>query len=97
MDSIELKIHKGKGAFVIEEEGERLAEMIFHMEGNNLVAEHTEVLSAKLAGQGAGRKLLAEMVRYARENKFQVIPYCPFVHAQFRRRKEEYADIWKGD
>jgi hypothetical protein len=47
-------------------------------------------------GKGLGKKLLEEMVNYARKNKLKVIALCPYVFAQFRRHPEEYADIWKN-
>lgn len=85
----------GHGAFVIEDNNERLAEMVISISGNKMTVYHTEV-SDKLAGQGIGKKLLAEMVVYARTHTLQVIPLCPFVKAQFERHPEQYADIWNS-
>jgi len=94
MNDIELKLNENRrGAFVIEDTGERLAEMEISIAGDNLMVYHTEV-SDKLKGQGVGSKLLERMVDYARANKLKVIPLCPFVHAQFKRYPEKYADIW---
>ena len=94
MNDIELKLNKnGRGAFVIEDTGERLAEMEISIAGDNLTVYHTEV-SDKLKGQGVGSKLLERMVDYARANKLKIIPLCPFVHAQFKKYPEKYADIW---
>lgn len=94
MNTITLKLNdQGRGAFVIEEADERLAEMAVGISGNNLIVYHTEV-SEKLKGQGIGTKLLDEMVNYARNNNLKVVPLCPFVHAQFKRHTEKYADIW---
>ena len=94
MNDIELKLNEqGRGAFVIEDAGERLAEMEISIAGDNLTVYHTEV-SDKLKGQGVGTKLLERMVGYARQNKLKVIPLCPFVHAQFKRHPEKYTDIW---
>ena len=94
MTGIELRLSEnGRGAFVIEEAGEQLAEMAISIAGDNLTVYHTEV-SDKLKGQGIGSQLLERMVNYARDNKLKVIPLCPFVHAQFKRHPEKYADIW---
>lgn len=94
MNAIELKLeNNGKGAFVIEEGGERIAEMAIGISGNNLTVFHTEV-SDKLKGQGVAGKLLSTMVEYARSNKLMVIALCPYVHAQFQRHPEQYNDIW---
>src|SRR5690349_16703244 len=94
MNDIELKLNElGRGAFVIEDGRDRLAEMAISIADGNLTVYHTEV-SEKLKGQGIGSKLLERMVAYDRENHLKVIPLCPFVHAQFKRHPEKYADIW---
>lgn len=52
MKEIELKLEEnGKGAFVIEEGNERIAEMVIGISGNNLTVYHTEV-SERLKGGG---------------------------------------------
>ena len=96
MDGIELKLEGGKGAFVIEKDGARIAEMAIGIAGNNLTVYHTEV-SDELKGQGIASKLLATMVAYAREHQLKVIPLCPYVLAQFKRHPDQYTDIWKQD
>ena len=94
MNEIKLKLEPtGKGAFVIEDTNERVAEMVIGISGSNLTVYHTEV-SERLKGQGVATNLLATMVEYARANKLKVIALCPYVHAQFKRHPEQYADIW---
>jgi hypothetical protein len=94
MHNIELKnFDNGRAAFVLEEGAERLAEMEFAIQGDNLTVYHTQV-SEKLQGQGVAGELLSTMVDYARKNNKKVIPLCPYVHAQFKRHPEQYADIW---
>jgi predicted GNAT family acetyltransferase len=94
MHEIKLKLEaNGKGAFVIDDNNERVAEMAIGIAGGNLTVYHTEV-SEKLKGQGIATKLLETMVEYARANKLKVIALCPYVHAQFKRQPEQYADIW---
>lgn len=94
MNDIELRLDdNGRGAFVIEDGGARVAEMAISVSGENLTVYHTEV-SDKLQGQGIATRLLEKMTAYARENRLKVIPLCPYVHAQFKRRPEQYADIW---
>lgn len=94
MNEIELKLdNNGKGAFVIEEGGERIAEMAIGISGDNLTVYHTEV-SDKLKGQGVAGALLSTMVSYARSSKLKVIALCPYVLAQFKRHAEQYDDIW---
>ena len=94
MDDIQLKLNEsGRGAFVIEKEGERLAEMEIGIQNGNLTVFHTEVADL-LKGQGIASKLLSTMVSYARENNLKVTPLCPYVQAQFKRHPDQYQDIW---
>lgn len=97
MNEIELKLNtNGRGAFVIEDNNERIAEMEIAIAGGNLTVYHTEV-SEKLQGQGIAGKLLSTMVAYAREHQLKVIPLCPYVLAQFKRHPDQYNDIWNQD
>ncbi len=94
MDQIQLKLEdNGQGAFVIEGDGERLAEMVIAIDKQNLTVYHTEV-SEKLKGQGVASKLLSTMVDYARKHQLKVIALCPYVSAQFKRHPELYQDVW---
>lgn len=97
MEDVKLKLNeKGHGAFVIMEGDDQLGEMVVSVSGRKLTVYHTEV-SPKAEGKGLAKKLLVSMVDYARQNGLQVIPLCPYVHAQFKRHPEEYADVWKTD
>lgn len=87
---------KDENTFVIEENGERIAEMAVGISGKEMSVYHTEV-AEKLEGQGIGKKLIDAMTEYARTNGLKVIPLCPYVHAQFKKHSQEYADIWKKD
>jgi predicted GNAT family acetyltransferase len=94
MNEIQLRLDdNGQGTFVIEDDGEVVAEMEFTINKSDLVARHTEV-SEKLKGQGVGAKLLATMVQYARDHQLKVVPLCPFVNLQFRRHPERYDNVW---
>jgi len=85
---------KDEDAFVIEENGQRIAEMAVGILGNEMTVYHTEV-AARFEGQGIAKKLFDAMVDHARKNKLQVIVLCPYVLKQFRRNPEQYQDIWK--
>ena len=87
---------KGKGAFNVFEDNEQLGEMVVRVTDKHLTVYHTEV-SDKAEGKGFAKLLLASMVEYARKQHLQVIPLCPFVHAQFKRHPEAYADLWRSD
>ncbi len=75
-----------KGSFFIEENGKRLAEMVYVMAGpQKMIIEHTEV-DESLKGKGAGAKLLEALVEFVREKEIKVIPLCPFAKATFNKR-----------
>lgn len=94
MDDVKLKLdEKDNGHFYILDGEEQVAEMEISISGNDLTVYHTEVLP-KAEGKGLAKKMLATMVDHARKNALKVIPLCPYVHAQFKRHPEEYADVW---
>lgn len=82
-----------RGSFFIEQEGRQIAELDFEVKDNLLNAYHTGV-RPELEGQGIAGRLFDEMVNYSREKGYQVIPSCPYILAKFRRRPDEYSDIW---
>ena len=86
--------HGSKGAFVIEQDHERLAEMTYTKAGDQLIIiDHTEV-SEKLKGQGIGKQLVAKAVAYAREKGLKILPLCPFANAVFEKTPE-YQDVMR--
>jgi predicted GNAT family acetyltransferase len=97
MDKIEFELNeKGRGAFYIMDGEDRIAEMFLSISGKDMSVYHTEVV-AKAEGKGLAKHILNEMVAYARKNNLKVIALCPYVHAQFTRHSDEYADVWKKD
>ena len=97
MDEVKLNLNeKGHGAFIITNDEEQLGEMVISINDKNLTVYHTEV-SPKAEGKGFAKKILNAMVDYARKNELKVIPLCPYVHAQFMRHPNDYADIWRKD
>ena len=96
MDDVTLQLNeKNHGAFIIKEGEEQIGEMVVSVSGGHLTVYHTEVAPAA-DGKGLAKKMLQEMVDYARRNGLKVIPLCPYVHAQFRRHPDEYADLWQA-
>ncbi len=85
--------HESKGAFVIEEGNERLAELTYSKAGDKLIIiDHTDV-SDKLRGQGAGKQLVMKAVEYARASNIKIIPLCPFARSVFDKTPE-ISDVW---
>lgn len=77
-----------KGAFCMEDNGKRLAEMVYVMAGDTkMIVDHTEV-DDSLRGQGVGKKLQAELVAYVREKGIKVVPLCPFAKVTFEKTPE---------
>jgi predicted GNAT family acetyltransferase len=77
-----------RGAFYIEEEGKRLAEMTFTLPGpGKMIIDHTEVSDA-LRGKNVGYQLFDTAIAYARENELKIIPLCPFTASVFKKRPE---------
>jgi len=96
MEKIELKMTaKGRGFFVFKEDEESLGEMEIAISEKQIIVFHTEVVP-KAEGKGIGKKLLNEMVVYARNNHLKVVVLCPYVLAQFKQHPEQYSDIWKN-
>jgi uncharacterized protein len=80
--------HGSKGAFIVKENNERLAEMTYSKAGDKLIIiDHTEVSDA-LRGKGAGKQLVSAAVEYARKNKIKILPLCPFAKSVFERVSE---------
>jgi len=96
MQDVHLKVNdKGRGHFYIGDEDKRIAEMEIQINKDNITAFHTEVVKEE-EGKGLAKKLLDHMVNYARTHKLKVVPLCPYVYAQFKRHRSEYADLWDG-
>lgn len=95
MADIKLELNAKKhGAFNLYEEGDKIGEMVIAITDSLLTVYHTEV-DSKAEGKGYAKLLLERMVTYARENNLKVLALCPYVHAQFKRHPDEYADIWQ--
>ena len=94
MSDVKLELNeKGQGNFYMLDGDEKIAFLEISTSGDIIIAAHTEVLP-KAEGKGLAKQLLAELVRYAREHSLKVMPLCPYVHAQFKRQPEQFADIW---
>ena len=92
MEEIKLEMNQhGDGAFYLLADNTIVAKMLVGIIDKTLYAYHTE---AMIEGKGYAKKLLEAMVAYVREHHLKVTPYCPYVHAQFKRHPELYTDIW---
>jgi uncharacterized protein len=80
-----------KGAFVIEKDGKRLAEMTYTVAGSRVIIDHTTV-DDSLRGSGAGGQLVQAAVEWARANGRKLMPLCPFAKSVFDKNPE-YRDV----
>ena len=89
---IQRQEHGAKGAFFIEENGERLAEMTYVKAGETkIIIDHTEV-GVSLKGEGIGKDLVKAGVDFARQNNLKIVPLCSFAKAEFEKHAE-FADV----
>jgi predicted GNAT family acetyltransferase len=94
MDAAEIQHQRAghKGAFVIERDGKRLAEMTYTTAGaTRIIIDHTDVDDA-LRGTGASRKLVEAAVLWARAENKKILPLCPFAKSVFDKTPA-YADV----
>lgn len=80
------------GLFFIEQEGKKVAKMIYTWAGDDrIIIEHTEVDDA-LKGKGAGKELVAKSVEFAREKGIKIVPVCSFAKSIFDK-VTDYQDV----
>ena len=88
MMEIQRDEHGKKGAFYIEKDGEWIAEMTYQKTGDReITIDHTEV-EESMRDEGVGERLVAEGVRFARENNLRVVATCPFVRKTINKTPE---------
>lgn len=90
---VEWEQNGSHGAFFVQRNGERLAEMTYSAtpDGKRVIIDHTEV-SQLLKGQGVGKKLVDAAVLWARAEQVKVLPLCPFAKSVFDKTPE-YRDV----
>ena len=80
------------GEFVIQENGNRMAEMDYTNAGESkIIIAHTFVEDS-FRGEHIGKDLVAEGIKFARENNLKIIPLCPFAKAEFDKNPD-YSDV----
>jgi len=80
----------GGGAFVIQREDIRLAEMTYTRAGERLI-----IIDHQLRGLGVARKLLDALVAWARSSGTRVMATCPYAKAQFDK-DPSIGDVYDG-
>ncbi len=82
-----------RGEVEIYADGKKAGLMEIDVKNNVLTVYHTEVDPA-YEGKGFARVLLNQLVSYAREQHIKIVPLCPYVLMQFKRRPDDYKDVW---
>jgi predicted GNAT family acetyltransferase len=77
--------------FVIERDGREVAHMKYARHGQRVDILHTEV-DRSLRGEGAGAKLVAAAVDWARREHLHIVPLCPFANAVMAKTPD-YSDV----
>jgi predicted GNAT family acetyltransferase len=93
-DDIHQETKGTKGAFYIERDGKRLAEMTYSIAGTSAIIDHTTVDDA-LRGTGAGKRLVEAAVAWARKDGLKILPLCPFAKSVFDKTPE-FADVQRS-
>ena len=80
----ELEIRRGDGAFYVEQDGKRVAEMTFsrNREAGIAIIDHTQA-DVSLRGKGVPKKMVAAAVAWARAEKIKLLPLCPYAQHVF--------------
>ncbi|KFC20603.1 GNAT family N-acetyltransferase [Chryseobacterium sp. FH1] len=93
METTKVVLGNARGEIQLFSDGNKAGKMDISIIKDRLTVYHTEV-DDEYAGNGFAKLLLEKLVSYARENDLKIVPLCPYVHAQFKRSPEEYADVW---
>ena len=91
--SIEKQVAGTSGRYVGRIDGvDGEAELLFTIRGPALIsADHTEA-PASMRGTGAAMALVEHMIGDARAERFKIIPFCPYVLAQYGKHPE-WSDV----
>ena len=77
-----------RGYFKAEENGVQAGLMTYvHAGPQKIIIDHTEV-DSEFSGQGVGKSMVMEAVKYARENNIKILPLCPFAKSVFTKTPE---------
>lgn len=80
--------HESKGVFAAYVDKKPAGCMTYTWAGpTRLIIDHTETDPA-FAGRGIGKAMVMEAVKFARENKYSILPLCPFAKGVFEKTAE---------
>lgn len=73
--------------FFVERESDELASLAYTPDDEVLTVVHT-VVSPELSGQGVGKKLVGEVVQYARDEGKSIDAQCSFARSVIEKHPE---------
>lgn len=74
-----------KGYFSAVVDGKEAGKIYYSLTGETgLIISHTEV-PKYFSGQSIGKKLVMQVVEFARENNLKILPLCPFAKSIFEK------------
>lgn len=74
-----------KGYFAAMDDNKTAGSIFYTFAGETkMILDHTEVNDA-YRGQSIGKKILIQIVEFARQNNIKIIPLCPFAKSVFDR------------
>lgn len=89
-----MEIKHEKEIFYIGEDVENTkAKMTYKETGEEAIIIDGTLVSKELEGQGIGKKLLKEVVEFARAENKKILATCPYAIAQLEKN-EEYKDVY---
>ena len=89
---IQRKETEDKGEFFIEENDRQIALLTYKKSGDGVITiDHTEV-DSNFRGKNIGEDLVAEAVKFARENNLKIVPTCHFAKKVIDD-KPEFQDV----
>ncbi len=77
-----------KGYFVATVQGKDAGLMTYvNVDNDRFVIDHTEV-NDEFTGQGVGKAMVMDAVKYARENDKKILPLCSFAKSVFNKNTD---------
>ncbi|KAB8153567.1 GNAT family N-acetyltransferase [Kordia sp. TARA_039_SRF] len=77
-----------KGQFVIRKDNQEIGKMTYSWSGEDkFIIDHTEV-NDNHEGNGYGKQMVMEAVKFARENNVKILPLCPFAKHIFDKNRD---------
>jgi uncharacterized protein len=72
------------GAFIIQDNGKRVAETTYKLAEDVMTMPHTWV-DESLRGKGVAKQLVAAAISFARDHHYKIDPVCPVVKGGFAK------------